>query len=135
MSGSDAEHTADPADPRNLDKPNHCVQNIESSRRVELTVRVRRGTGREATAALLIDGVECGSVDIPMYLSIMSSVGASVGYDHGSPVSLRYDSTYPFTGTLHQIDIELIPPQDQGEQNRIETATNEAEARAAMARQ
>lgn len=76
----------------------------------------------------MIDGVECGSVDIPMYLSIMSSVGASVGYDHGSPVSLRYESTYPFTGTLHQIDIELVPPQDQGEQNRIETATNEAEA-------
>ncbi|MEZ5310464.1 MAG: arylsulfatase [Microthrixaceae bacterium] len=111
------------------------ASSTREGRRVELTVRVRRGTGREATAALLIDGVECGSVDIPMYLSIMSSVGASVGYDHGSPVSLRYESTYPFTGTLHQIDIELVPPQDQGEQNRIETATNEAEARAAMARQ
>jgi hypothetical protein len=37
----------------------------------------------------------------------MSSVGPSVGYDHGSPVSGRYRGPFPFEGRLERIDIEL----------------------------
>ena len=38
---------------------------------------------------------------------MMSSVGPSVGYDHGSAVSTRYEAPFPFTGTLHEVVIQL----------------------------
>ena len=36
------------------------------------------------------------------------SVGPSVGYDHGSPVSARYRGHFPFEGTLEKIDIAVV---------------------------
>ena len=39
---------------------------------------------------------------------MMSSVGPSVGYDHGSPVSTRYQAPFPFEGTLHEVVIQLL---------------------------
>jgi len=59
-------------------------------------------------------------------MTMMSSVGASVGEDHGLPVSDRYDGAFAFSGTLHQIDIELG--------NRA-SAEDAAQARMEMARQ
>ena len=38
-------------------------------------------------------------------MRMVSSVGSSVGYDHGSPVSERYDAPYAFTGDLHEVVI------------------------------
>ena len=40
---------------------------------------------------------------------IMSSVGPSVGYDHGSAVSTRYTAPFPFAGRLHEIVIQASP--------------------------
>ena len=40
---------------------------------------------------------------------MMSSVGPSVGYDHGSPVSTRYRAPFPFQGALHEIVIQASP--------------------------
>jgi arylsulfatase len=60
-------------------------------------------------------------------MRMMSSVGASIGYDHGSAVSARYRAPFPFTGTLHEIVIQLV--------TRPAPDTAEAEARAEMARQ
>ena len=37
-----------------------------------------------------------------------ASVGPSIGFDHGSPVSTRYDAPFPFTGTLEQVVIQLV---------------------------
>jgi arylsulfatase len=75
----------------------------------ELEVRVRRTGGRKGTAELLIDGQSCGSADLPLFMLMMSSVGPSVGYDHGSAVSPRYRSPYRFTGTLHEVVIQTSP--------------------------
>ena len=75
----------------------------------ELEVRVRRTGGRTGTAELLIDGQSCGSADLPLFMLMMSSVGPSVGYDHGSAVSPRYRSPYRFTGTLHEVVIQTSP--------------------------
>ncbi|HEX7354922.1 MAG TPA: arylsulfatase, partial [Mycobacteriales bacterium] len=75
-----------------------------------LTVRLRRGPGRSGTVDLAVDGVDAGHADLSLFMRIMSSVGASVGYDHGSAVSPRYRSPYPFTGTLHEIEIQLVHP-------------------------
>jgi arylsulfatase len=70
-------------------------------------VRFRRSDdGGEAT--VVVGGREAGSVRVPFVMRMISSVGASVGFDHGSPVSERYDGEYPFEGELIQVDIELL---------------------------
>jgi arylsulfatase len=58
---------------------------------------------------------------------MMSSIGPSIGADHGSPVSPRYRAPFTFTGTLHEIEIQLVSPRAPG--------TAEATARAEMSRQ
>lgn len=73
-----------------------------------LTARFRRGDGRAGTIDVAIDGVEAGRADVPLYMRMISSVGASVGYDHGSPVSPRYAAPFPFSGTVHTIEIQLV---------------------------
>jgi len=57
----------------------------------------------------------------------MSSVGPSIGYDHGSAVSNRYDAPFPFAGKLHEVVIQLVSAPDQ--------ATRAAEAAAEISRQ
>ena len=91
-------------------------------------VRFRReDTSGDAT--LVIDGADCGTVVLPFVMRMISSVGASIGYDHGSPVSHRYSGENPFAGTLHQVDVQLLSP---GEAAAERAAT---EARAGLSRQ
>ena len=59
-------------------------------------------------------------------MRMMSSVGASVGYDHGSAVSPRYRAPFPFSGTLHTVTVDLSGDL---------ISDTEAEMRVAMARQ
>jgi hypothetical protein len=72
-----------------------------------VTVEFRR-TGASATAHLLIDRTPCGDTEVPFAMHIISSVGPSVGYDHGSPVSPRYSGHFPFEGTLHNVTVDLV---------------------------
>jgi arylsulfatase A-like enzyme len=92
-------------------------------------VRFRReGAGGQAT--LLIDDVASGELPIPFAMTLMSSVGPSVGYDHGSPVSARYTAPFPFEGAIRRLDIVLARRSAGGD-----TAQATAEERSAMARQ
>ncbi|MGH9078753.1 MAG: sulfatase-like hydrolase/transferase, partial [Acidimicrobiales bacterium] len=92
-------------------------------------VRFRR-SGQVGQATLVVDGSDCGSLSVPFVMTMISSVGPSVGYDHGSPVSERYRGHYPFEGQLTRLDVSLV----RG--GRAEdTAGDGAEERAAMARQ
>jgi len=94
-----------------------------------LGVRFRRhATDGEAT--LVIDGEPCGTVPIPFVMRMITSVGTSIGRDHGSPVSDAYEGEFPFAGTLHQVDVQLVS-RNSGER----AAAAETEARAAMSRQ
>jgi arylsulfatase A-like enzyme len=87
---------------------------------------LRTGGGGEAT--LVIDDRPSGKLEIPFVMTMISSVGPSVGYDHGSPVSERYAAPYRFEGTLRRLDITLArQPPTNGEA--------EAAERAAMSRQ
>ena len=61
----------------------------------------------------------------------MASVGPSVGYDHGSPVSDRYRSPFRFSGTLERVDIDADPEKKHGNPAGVA----EAEMRAESARQ
>ena len=92
-----------------------------------VTVEFRR-TGVGGTVRLLIDGSPCGEAPVPFAMHIISSVGPSVGYDHGSPVSGRYQGQFPFEGTLHKVTVDVV---------RKAPSTDDAAAlqRAAMAQQ
>ncbi|AHC26039.1 MULTISPECIES: arylsulfatase [Mycobacteriaceae] len=92
-----------------------------------LTARFRRGDHRGGTVDLEIDSVPVGHADLPLYMLMISSVGSSIGYDHGSAVSDRYRSPFAFRGILHEITVDLVssPP----------TGSDAVASRAAMARQ
>ena len=97
-------------------------------------VRFRRD-GDTAVATVVVDGTEAGSVDIPFAMRIMSSVGPSVGYDHGSPVSRHYDHEFAFEGTLERVDITLVKPGAEPAAETEAAADAEADQRATMSRQ
>ncbi|MCU1498602.1 MAG: arylsulfatase family protein [Acidimicrobiales bacterium] len=79
---------------------------------VTVGVEFRRNGGgdRGGRATLVIAGATAGTVDVPLVMNMMSSIGPSVGFDHGSPVSDRYGDAFPFEGTLHRVDIQLLKP-------------------------
>lgn len=91
-----------------------------------LTVVLKRGEKRRGTIELLIDEVAVAASEVPLYMGMNSSVGPSIGFDHGSAVSTRYEAPYAYTGVLHEIVIEAS-------QRSKEAA--EAEARSEMSRQ
>ncbi len=93
----------------------------------ELGVQVRRANDRSATIDLLIDGQPAGSATAPWLMGTISSVGASVGYDAGSPVSLHYESPFRFTGDLEKLEIQLV--------SRPDLEAREAAMRSEMSRQ
>ena len=58
-------------------------------------------------------------------MRMISSVGASIGLDHGSPVSQLYEGAFPFSGKLNELEIQLVSrePNDLKEiQQRTENA-------------
>lgn len=91
-------------------------------------VRFRRNDAA-GEVTLVVDGADCGTLALPFVMRMISSVGASIGYDHGSPVSRRYSDENPFAGTLHQVDVQLLSP---GEAAAERAATD---ARAGLSRQ
>jgi arylsulfatase len=92
-----------------------------------LVARFRRGEGMAGSVALEVDGVDAGSAELPLLMRVISSVGSSIGFDHGSPVSARYGGPFPFSGELHEVEIALV--------SKHTGDAGEAEARAGMARQ
>jgi arylsulfatase A-like enzyme len=76
---------------------------------VELSLRMRRGDGFSGSATLAIDGTDVASTDLVLYMRMMSSIGPSIGADHGSAVSQRYSAPFAFTGELHDIVIQASP--------------------------
>jgi arylsulfatase len=88
-----------------------------------------RREGAGGSAEVLVDGVPCGDMAIPFAMHIISSVGPSVGYDHGSPVSERYSGHFPFEGTLHHVEIAVTQKGEPAPD------TGQAAQRAAMAQQ
>jgi len=94
---------------------------------VGVEFRREGGAGR---ATLVINGATVGSVNLPFAMRILSSIGSSVGFDHGSPVSKRYSKGFAFAGKLKRVDVQLL---SAGQAEQIDAAR--ADERAAMARQ
>ena len=97
----------------------------------ELVVRLRKGEQRTGRLELAIDGADAGAADLAFLMVMMSSLGPSIGFDHGSPVSPRYQAPFAFTGVLHEVVIQANPERFPGEH----AAADEATARAEMNRQ
>ncbi len=76
----------------------------------------RRGAS-DADVELMIDGQPSGSGHLPFVMRIISSLGMSIGFDHGSPVSTLYHDEFAFEGTLHDVVIQLVSqnPKDEAE--------------------
>ncbi len=77
-----------------------------------LVARLRRGQGRSGSISLEVNGEPAGSVELPLVMMMISSVGASVGYNHGSAVSARYQAPFDFAGKLHELGIQLVADDD-----------------------
>jgi arylsulfatase len=75
----------------------------------ELSIHLRRGDAMSGTAAIAVDGEHGGDAALRLFMRMMSSIGPSIGSDHGSAVSRRYESPFAFTGVLHEIVIQASP--------------------------
>jgi len=94
---------------------------------IELALQLRRHDGRLGSATLLVDGAPVATAELPLYMRMISSIGHSVGEDHGSAVSSRYQAPFRFTGVLHELVIQASPERFAD--------TDAATARAEMSRQ
>ena len=94
---------------------------------IALGARFRRTGKRTGSIELVVNGKPVGAAEIPFYMRMISSVGASIGFDRGSPVSTRYAAPYPFAGELHSVEIQLV--------SRAAAGTDTARARQQMAQQ
>ena len=104
---------------------------VESDRELPVgestvSVHLRRVQGYQGSLAIAVNGELCGQVELPLMMMMVSSVGASIGEDHGLAVSDRYQAPFRYSGTLHLVDIEVGNPSD---------ADVAARSRAEMARQ
>ncbi len=91
---------------------------------VELKAEFRR-LGNNGTIQLFINQEPNGTIEVPLYMRMISSVGASIGFDHGSPVSELYKDSFPYSGKLEELEIQLVArePRDLKEvQQRAENA-------------
>ncbi|MEM7287435.1 MAG: arylsulfatase [Actinomycetota bacterium] len=93
----------------------------------ELQVHLERDSRTTGWIEVSVNGEPCGRGEIDFYMRMVSSVGSSLGQDHGSAVSSRYEAPFAFTGTLHEVEI-LLPQR----RSRSEV---EAEAASEMSRQ
>lgn len=76
---------------------------------VEVGVRLRRLDGFAGNATLVVAGAEAGRADLALFMRMMSSIGPSIGADHGSAVSERYAAPFAYDGTLHEVVIQASP--------------------------
>ena len=88
---------------------------------VELRVHLERDSRTTGFCEIAINGEVCGRGDIGFYMRMVSSVGSSLGRDHGSAVSDRYSAPFAFTGTLHEVVIQL-PPRRSDSETKTEAA-------------
>jgi arylsulfatase len=84
----------------------------------DLDVWVTRQSKSTGQIEISVNGTPSGSIELPFLMGMISSIGASVGRDTGSPVSPRYESPFEFTGDLREVTIQLgLRTQQEDEVN------------------
>jgi arylsulfatase len=95
-----------------------------------LGVRFER-IDQEGRATVLINDQDCGSVEFPRVLRIISAAGMDIGRDALSPVTDDYEGEFPFTGKISKVVFDV--PQRISKQAAKDY--REAEAKTEMSRQ
>ena len=80
----------------------------------------------EGTITLLMDGEECGSVQVPSTIRIHST-GMSIGRDNLSPVTDDYEAPFPFEGTISRIEVTYQPYTSAEDEKKDREARHNAE--------
>lgn len=74
---------------------------------VTLGMRLQRDSSTTGWVEVLINAEPCGRVELPYFMRMASSVGSSIGEDHGSAVSNRYRAPFKYTGELYEVVIQI----------------------------
>ncbi|MQS15527.1 arylsulfatase [Streptomyces kaniharaensis] len=69
---------------------------------------IGQGKGTPGRAQLYVDEVLVGNAELPHTTPIVFGIeGASIGYDFGEPVLDDYAPPFEFTGTIHEVTVDL----------------------------
>ena len=87
--------------------------------------------GKKGTIILSIDGSDCGTMEVPFVLRMISSTGMDIGRDGLSPVTDDYQAPFPFSGVIRRLLVDL-PEYRSPSEERVDAAVRQ---RAEMAQQ
>lgn len=95
---------------------------VRSSRKVptgQCTIEVKfRRIDYRGTITLVIDGEECGSIDVPSVLRMISASGLQIGRNHLSPITNDYNIPFNFKGTIKYVKFKLLRYKPTAEDNQ-----------------
>lgn len=76
----------------------------------------------KGTITLLIDGKECGFINVPSVLRMISASGLQIGRNNLSPVTNDYRTPFEFKGTIKNVKFKLLSykPKPDDNQNRFD---------------
>ena len=80
--------------------------------------------GKKGTITLSINGKDCGSMEVPFVLRMISSTGMDIGRDGLSPVTDDYVTPFPFYGVIRRIEIEL-PKYQSSSEDKLDAAVRQ----------
>jgi len=63
--------------------------------------------GRTGTISLKIGEIECGTIEVPYVMRMISSTGLDIGRNSLSPVTDDYKAPFVFTGKINKVNIKL----------------------------
>ena len=108
----------------NLFQDHHRVKSTEKVPIGASTVTLKFDRiNQQSKATLLINDKECGFVDIPGVMRMISAQGMDFGRDSGSPITDDYKAPFPFSGDIHRIVIDVpkrLTPQQKKELAEVE---------------
>ena len=80
----------------------------------------RNGRGAPGRGQLYIKGELVGNVEFPTTVPITFGIeGLSCGYDFGEAVSHEYHAPFTFTGTIHQVTMDLSGELIQDDESTV----------------
>jgi arylsulfatase len=105
----------------------HVVRSNQKVPDGSSTLGVRFAWGdKKGTITLLIDGTECGSIDVPSTVRTYTT-GMSIGRDSLSPITDDYEAPFPFKGKIRRVEIDLQPFRSPAEEQKDAEARHRTE--------
>jgi len=102
----------------NILAEHHVVRSTKKAPVGSSTLGVRfTWVDNKGTITLLIDGSECGSLEVPSPVRTFTT-GMSIGRDSLSPVTSDYAAPFPFAGTIHRVEMKPQPLRSPADERR-----------------